>query len=367
MRFGYFFCCLFSEFFGLIFDLIFLGHEGTVAQMEFFQIKQFQKNLLAHYAAHGRDLPWRRDGITPYEVWISEIMLQQTTVATVVGYYERFLAAFPTIEDFAVAEEDEVFQLWQGLGYYSRARNLMKCAKVVVAEYGGVFPTTEKELLALPGIGPYTAAAIRSMAFDLPAAVVDGNVERVMARLFQVEEMLPAGKGTLKDYAERMADEKNPSSYSHAIMDLGATVCTPKKPLCLMCPVNEGCRSASPEVALQYPKKAPKKKKPERVGEVFVLRDSEGRFYLKKRPEKGLLGGLYAFPSVGWDKVDDEIPAHEVVEEAGVITHVFTHFKLTLTVRVGVLDERVDSARLFRATKLPPMPTLMRKVLGAIE
>lgn len=330
-------------------------------------IPKFRQALLTHYAAHKRDLPWRQRGRTPYEIWLSEIMLQQTTVATVIDYYTRFLAEFPKLEDLATANEDAVFQLWQGLGYYSRARNLHKCAKVVVAEYGGEFPTTEAELLQLPGIGPYTAAAVASMAFNRPAAVVDGNVERVIARLYGIDTPLPAVKSELTKIAQELACGENPAAYSNAIMDFGATVCTPKKPLCLTCPLRDFCASNTPEIAVTRPKKTPKAKKPERVGDVFVLQDDSGKFYLKKRPNEGLLGGLYAFPSRGWDKTDDTLPNHEEEGEAGTVVHVFTHFKLTLTVRVGRLVGDVDETHLYKQASLPPMPTLMRKVFEAAK
>jgi len=329
-------------------------------------IPKFRAALLVHYTTHKRDLPWRDVGRTPYEIWLSEIMLQQTTVATVINYYTRFLAQFPTVQDLANASEDAVFHLWQGLGYYSRARNLHKCAKLVVAHYNGHFPQTEAELLTLPGIGPYTAAAVASMAFHVPATVVDGNVERVISRLYKTETPLPAAKPELTALAKKLSDPAHPAAYSNAIMDFGATVCTPKKPLCLTCPLRPFCASATPEVAANYPKKTPKTKKPERIGEVFVITDKNGDLLLTKRPTTGLLGGLYAFPSRGWDKTDDKIPALDY-EDAGTITHVFTHFKLTLEVRTATLKTPHKTGQGHAPNNLPPMPTLMRKVLGIVH
>ncbi len=330
-------------------------------------IPKFREVLLSHYATHKRDLPWRDEGRTPYQIWLSEIMLQQTTVATVVDYYTRFLAQFPTVEDLANASEDDVFHLWQGLGYYSRARNLHKCAKLLVAEYGGAFPREEGELLKLPGIGPYTAAAVASMAFHVPATVVDGNVERVISRLYKTETALPAAKLELTALAKKLSDPAHPAAYSNAIMDFGATVCTPKKPLCLTCPLQPFCASSTPEVALDYPKKIAKTKKPERVGEVFVITDKNGDLLLNKRPNTGLLGGLYALPSRGWDKQDDPLPPRLGYTDAGTITHVFTHFKLTLEVCTATIAGTHPQGQGHAPDNLPPIPTLMRKVLLAAK
>ncbi len=303
--------------------------------------------ILAWYDRHRRDLPWRAkpgERPDPYAVWLSEIMLQQTTVATVGPYFRRFLARWPKVEDLAAASLDQVLTEWQGLGYYARARNLHKCAGVVARDFAGRFPDTEEGLRALPGIGAYTAAAIAAIAFDRPAVVVDGNVERVMARLFAEETPLPAAKPILHDYAARLTPEKRAGDYAQAVMDLGATVCTPKSPKCLLCPWGDSCKGRAKGIAETLPRRAPKGDKPTRRGVAFWL-VKEGRdgpsILLRRRPERGLLGGMMEVPSTPWETAEP-VPAvdHAPVRADwqwldGTVKHTFTHFHLELRVLVG--------------------------------
>lgn len=295
--------------------------------------------LLDWYDAHARTLPWRalpHQTPAPYHVWLSEIMLQQTTVTTVKPYFEKFLALFPTVDDLAAAKDEAVMAAWAGLGYYSRARNLLKCARLVVADYGGQFPDTEEALLALPGIGPYTAAAIAAIAFNSPAAPVDGNIERVLARLYDLHTPLPALKAEVKEKNRALVPQDRPGDFAQAMMDLGATLCTPKRPDCLICPWRDICAARAANSAESLPKRAPKKPKPERSGTVFWLENGRGEVLMARRPDKGLLGGMLVFPSTGWDApnnsaLPDILPTGWTPLDADIV-HVFTHFRLTLTV-----------------------------------
>jgi A/G-specific adenine glycosylase len=296
--------------------------------------------LLDWYDKNARSLPWRAPrGVTPdpYHVWLSEIMLQQTTVITVKPYFEKFLALFPTIEALAAAEDDAVMAAWAGLGYYSRARNLLKCARMVTADYGGVFPDDEAALLQLPGIGPYTAAAIAAIAFNRPAAPVDGNIERVLARLYALETPLPALKPVIKEKNQSLVPPDRPGDFAQAMMDLGATLCTPKRPNCLLCPWHDICQARHSGIEESLPQKAPKKPKPERSGTIYWLENAKGEVLVHRRPEKGLLGGMLCFPSRGWDAPNDSalpdtLPDGWTVLD-GTVVHVFTHFRLTLALQ----------------------------------
>ncbi len=296
--------------------------------------------LLAWYDKNARSLPWRaRHGVTPdpYHVWLSEIMLQQTTVTTVKPYFEKFLQLFPTVADLAAAEDDAVMAAWAGLGYYSRARNLLKCARLVAQQHGGQFPDTEDALLKLPGIGPYTAAAIAAIAFNRQAAPVDGNIERVLARLYALETPLPALKTEIKAKNEKLVPKDQPGDFAQAMMDLGATLCTPKRPNCLICPWQKGCAAQKFGMQETLPKRAPKKPKPERRGTIYWLENSKGEVLLHRRPDKGLLGGMLCFPSTGWDTANDtdlaQMPADEWTALDAEVVHVFTHFRLTLDIQ----------------------------------
>ena len=299
------------------------------------------QNLLEWYDRHARDLPWRvaptrlaqGERPDPYRVWLSEIMLQQTTVAAVKSYYERFTSLWPSVTDLANAEDADVMGEWAGLGYYARARNLLKCARVVAFEHHGVFPMTRDGLQELPGIGPYTAAAISAIAYDAPEVVVDGNVERVMARLF----------------------------------DLGATSCTPRNPACGICPLQSPCGARAEGVQAELPKKTPKKPKPTRLGIAYVARRTDGAWLLEQRPDKGLLGGMLGWPGSEWNDAPEPLPPTDAAWQAlgEEARHTFTHFHLRLALRTATVSAGLEPDRgqfvphaSFRPADLP---TVMRK------
>lgn len=322
--------------------------------------------LLGWYDRHARTLPWRvppGGGVAdPYRVWLSEIMLQQTTVAAVKAYFERFTTLWPRVQDLAAADDAQVMAEWAGLGYYARARNLLACARAVVAEGG--FPTTRKELQALPGIGPYTAAAIAAIAHDRPETVVDGNVERVVARLFAITEPMPTSKPELHRLAATLTPQRRPGDFAQAMMDLGATICTPRNPACGICPLPAQCKARAEGIAAELPRRAPKAVKPTRSGIAWVAHDGHGRLLLETRPAKGLLGGTLAFPSTGWDGSDAPPPAVAAWQEAGQVRHVFTHFNLNLTVMVGQAGHGAERGEWVALAGFQPsaLPGLMRKV-----
>jgi A/G-specific adenine glycosylase len=338
--------------------------------------------LLPWYDRHRRTLPWRAppgDRTPPYLVWLSEIMLQQTTVATVGDYFHRFVMRWPTVEALAAAPLDEVLSAWAGLGYYARARNLHACANAVVGEYGGHFPADEASLLALPGIGRYTAAAIRAIAFDLPASAVDGNVERVISRLYAIETPLPDAKIEITARAADLVPQARAGDYAQAMMDLGATVCTPRNPSCVICPLMKGCRACAQGIAEELPRRLPKADKPTRRGLAFVLMRKDGAVLLRKRPAKGLLGGMDEVPSSAWREgklsIEDAlkeapVPANWKVLEGG-IRHTFTHFHLELAIARAIAATS-GLARLAPGTDWVTvdkmieraLPTVMRKVIA---
>jgi A/G-specific adenine glycosylase len=337
--------------------------------------------ILAWYDQHRRSMPWRAlpgDTPNPYHVWLSEIMLQQTTVATVGAYFRRFIGRWPDMKALAAADLDDVLHAWQGLGYYARARNLHRCAVAVAGTRDGILPDTEAELLTLPGIGRYTAAAIASIAFNRRATVVDGNVERVMARLYRVESPLPDAKPALYALAETLTPAERPGDYAQAVMDLGATVCTPRNPQCLICPWSNGC--AGRDIAAELPRRAPKKARPLRRGIVFWLTNASGAVLLRRRPEKGLLGGMMEFPSTEWregQSVDIgearreiPLPAAEWRQLPGIVEHGFTHFRLELTVLTGAASGGAGNSMLWcpvdRLADLA-LPTLMKKVVHHVR
>jgi len=305
--------------------------------------------MLRWYDTHRRAMPWRAlagAAPNPYHVWLSEIMLQQTTVTAVQPYFLHFIRLWPDIGALADASLDQVLHGWQGLGYYARARNLHKCAQVIAGECDGRFPESAPELLKLPGVGPYTAAAIAAIAFGQSATPVDGNIERVMARLFMVEAPLPEAKAEIKRLAEIQTPPARPGDYAQALMDLGATVCTPGKPHCARCPLAKSCAAGAAGNAEDYPHRAPKKPKPTRRGWVYWLVDAKGRVALRRRPEKGLLGGLMEFPSSEWAKA--RVGANDAAENApfagrwkpvpGTVKHTFTHFHLELRILEGAVQ-----------------------------
>ena len=337
--------------------------------------------LLRWYDRHARVLPWRAlpgETADPYRVWLSEIMLQQTTVATVRGYFTRFVERWPTVEALAAASLDDVLHGWAGLGYYARARNLHACAGAVVARHGGSFPRSEEALLSLPGIGTYTAAAITAIAFDQQAAAVDGNVERVIARFYAVETPLPAAKPRLRALAQELAPAERAGDYAQAMMDLGATICTPRQPQCLLCPWSSDCRALAIGLTQSLPAKTAKAAKPARYGTVFWVQDAVGRVLLRRRPEKGLLGGLMEVPSTPWTDAPPSMPA--LLADApvlaawqpleGTVRHVFTHFTLDLSVMDGTfagLEAPVADGEIWvPLSELDDhaLPTLMRKVVA---
>ncbi len=331
-------------------------------------------DLLAWYDRHARQMPWRtppadkQAGMRPdpYRVWLSEIMLQQTTVVTVRDYFQRFVAIWPTVGDLAAAEDADVMAAWAGLGYYARARNLLKCARMVADQHGGVFPDTVEGLLELPGIGPYTAAAVASIAFDRHATVVDGNVERVMSRLFAVEEPLPRSKQTLTKHAEGLTPSSRQGDYNQAVMDLGATICTPKNPACGICPWRPSCRARAEGIAETLPRKLPKKVKPTRHGIAYVARRPDGAWLLETRPEKGLLGGMLGWPGSDWSDAPTPNPPFDGPwEEVNAeVRHTFTHFHLKLRVMTCWAGSEPKQGHFVPNAEFSSadLPTVMRKV-----
>jgi A/G-specific adenine glycosylase len=344
------------------------------------QRRELARRLLAWYDRHRRDLPWRAapgERPDPYRVWISEIMLQQTTVAAVAPRFDRFVARWPDVALLAAAPIDDILHEWQGLGYYARARNLHACARAVVARHGGQFPGSEAALRELPGVGPYTAAAIAAVAFDLPATPLDGNIERVIARLFAVEESLPAAKPVLRRLAATLTPPRRPGDYAQAAMDLGATICTPRKPACVLCPWSDPCRGRARGIAEALPRRPGPKAKPRRFGVVFWIERRDGAVLLRRRPEQGLLGGMMEFPSTPWhERAWDPIavaglaPAVAVwTPLPGAVEHSFTHFDLVLAVWRGTISNRQRKGYVAaRPADFPglALPTLMKKVAGHV-
>ena len=345
-------------------------------------MRDLSSNLLEWYDVHARPMPWRtppaekKAGVQPdpYRIWLSEVMLQQTTVAAVKDYFNRFTTRWPTVASLAAADDGDVMGEWAGLGYYARARNLLKCARVITDEHSGIFPDDHATLLTLPGIGPYTAAAISSIAFDLRHVVVDGNVERVMSRLYDIHAPLPASKLELTAKAEHLTPNQRTGDYAQAVMDLGATICTPKSPACGICPWHEPCKARKAGTAPDLPKKTPKKPKPTRHGTVYLGRRSDGAWLLERRPNKGLLGGMLGWPGSDWIDVTTPrpigtppTPADWKTEE-GEVRHTFTHFHLLLTVMSATIESNEQLLFLghndFRPSDLP---TVMRKAFDLIQ
>jgi len=350
------------------------------------ELAQLAAGLLAWYDRHRRALPWRAkagEHPDPYRVWLSEIMLQQTTVKTVAPYFSTFLARWPTVTALAEAELDEVLHAWQGLGYYARARNLHRCAQIVAHRHRGRFPRSVEGLQALPGIGPYTAAAIAAIAFGRKATVVDGNIERVTARLFAVREPLPRAKEQLRRLAHALTPVLRPGDHAQAMMDLGAVICTKHRPRCTLCPWQASCLALKQGIATALPKRAPKPRRPLRRGIVFWLVRGGREVLVRKRPAKGLLGGLMELPSTGWAEVPPTLAEAECQAPLaarwralpGIVRHVFTHFELELTVLAGSVGETTEGpggvnegethrwCRLDRLSDLA-LPTLMKKVVA---
>lgn len=332
--------------------------------------RTLQQELLKWFDRHRRQMPWRAEkGVRPdpYHVWLSEIMLQQTTVTAVKPYFEKFVRKWPTVQKLARAKPDDVLHAWAGLGYYARARNLHKCAQIVSGETRGIFPDTVDGLLSLPGIGPYTAAAIAAIAFDRPAVAVDGNVERVVSRLFAVEEPLPKSKPRLRSLAQDVGKgAARPGDFVQAFMELGATVCTPRNPACSRCPWRESCRAFSLGIVSELPRKAPKKTKPQKFGTVFWIEDGKGNVLVRRRPETGLLGGMVEFPGTKWLEKKILKPAADGKRTAARVAHSFTHFDLELEVRRSkVVPRNIKDGFWHKISKLDELalPSLMQKVV----
>jgi A/G-specific adenine glycosylase len=341
--------------------------------------------LLAWYDAERRDLPWRYapgEPADPYRVWLSEIMLQQTTVKVVVPYFERFLARWPTVADLAAAPEADVLALWAGLGYYARARNMHACARAVAARPDGAFPATEAELRTLPGVGPYTAAAIAAIAFGQRASPVDGNIERILARLHAVETPLPQAKPALRRLADDLTPPTRAGDFAQALMDLGARICTPRRPSCLMCPIKDACAGRALGIAETLPRRMPKRARPTRYGIAFLAMREDGAVLLRTRPDRGLLAGMTEVPSTAWaDAPPDRQTALETAPVAApwyptgaAVEHTFTHFHLKIDVWRAVVPvdapltlwAEPDRCRWVarRALDGEALPSLMRKIVA---
>lgn len=337
--------------------------------------------LLAWYDSSHRHLPWRvspsdrRAGTAPdpYRVWLSEIMLQQTTVASVKSYYEAFLQRWPDISSLAQAQIDDVMKAWAGLGYYSRARNLKKCAEAIAELHAGVFPDTVTGLKELPGIGDYTAAAIAAIAHDRPVAVVDGNVERVVTRLRAIATPLPAAKPAIKAFVEAVLPRDRPGDFAQATMDLGATICTPRRPACILCPLAPDCQALAAGTQGSYPVKPDKPDKPQRRGAAFVALRADGAVLLRQRRPEGLLGGMSEIPGSTWNaQIDGSTGLESAPFEAnwttcGAITHTFTHFRLTLSVYRAETPEKEAPPGHWWSTPAElageALPTVMKKAI----
>ena len=334
------------------------------------------EKILDWYEKNRRHLPWRSAPgapVDPYHVWLSEIMLQQTTVITVRPYFEYFILEWPNVNVLAAVSLDDILRAWQGLGYYARARNLHKCANIIVSEYSGIFPDEEKELLKLPGVGPYSAAAIAAIAFGKKATPVDGNIERVVARLFSVTEPIPRSKTKLQELARKMTPDKDAGDYAQALMDIGATICKPKNPTCNLCPLSGQCKAEAKGIAENLPKRLPKTNKPIRAGIIFWLSNDKGEILLRRRPEKDLLGGMMELPSSDWQ--ENRRPLKNILNDApvkttwkmlpGKVKHTFTHFHLELEIVAGQCrkPELIDGIWC-KASRFSEhaLPTVMKKV-----
>lgn len=339
------------------------------------------EKLLAWYDRHHRSLPWRvtpqarAAGVIadPYRVWLSEVMLQQTTVAAVKSYFDAFTAAWPTVRDLAAADEADVMKAWAGLGYYSRARNLKKAAETIAEEHGGRFPDTEATLRALPGVGAYTAAAIAAIAFDRSAVVIDGNIERVVTRLRAISEPLPKARNQIVSVLSTILPAQRFGDFAQGMMDLGATICTPKRPVCALCPLNEDCAAYRAGEQERYPVKAAKAERPTRWGAAFVAVREDGAVMLRRRPPEGLLGGMSEVPGSAWTARADgdaSVRAAPFAAEwidAGVASHGFTHFELRLRIfRVQTNVLAAPAGHWWSTPEALPgeaLPTVMKKAI----
>ncbi|ETI64936.1 adenine glycosylase [Sphingobium sp. C100] len=334
-------------------------------------------DLLVYYDVHARRLPWRAlpgaNAADPYCVWLSEVMLQQTTVAAVGPYYAKFTARWPTVADLAAADDVDLMAAWAGLGYYARARNLLACARAVVRDHDGRFPDTEDGLRALPGVGAYTAAAVAAIAFGRRAVVVDANVERVVARLFAIDTPLPAARPRIRAEADRITPDARAGDFAQAMMDLGATICTPRNPACGICPLRQDCAGFATADPAAFPVKAVKKARPHRLGHGWWI-EREGQVWLVRRPGKGLLGGMRALPSSDWGAAPDPTPpvsaAWITIDQP--VAHVFTHFSLALSVHhahVGRDAMPMDEGEWWPVDRIDEagLPTLFARAADAVR
>ena len=376
-------------------------HEGSVtrqmqkSEFSFIDPDDFRGSVLAWYDTNARALPWRSpvgNVPDPYHVWLSEVMLQQTTVPAVIQYFTKFTRLWPSVEELTKADQDDILREWAGLGYYARARNLHKCAVEVVTHFGGAFPQTLEELESLPGIGAYTAAAIRSIAFDKPASVVDGNIERIYARVMALKTPLPKGKVEIKALAHYLSDERHdrPGCYAQALMDIGSMICTPKNPDCASCPVSNYCAAFHQGEAELYPYKQKKQPKPVRYGvALWITYECGQRLLIERRPDKGLLGGMRGLPGTSWEKdrtlsdcseelilllknlnLSTDLPQLTKLPE---IRHVFTHFELRLkilAVSLGDANAAQIPANYFHVnlseSKSLGLPTVFKKAYNVM-
>jgi A/G-specific adenine glycosylase len=338
------------------------------------------QRLLAWYDRHHRVLPWRISPADaargmqpdPYRIWLSEVMLQQTTVEAVKKYFLAFTNRWPDVLAMAAASEDDILRAWAGLGYYSRARNLKKCAYVVAQQFGGRFPDMEEGLRALPGIGAYTAAAIAAIAFNRPAVVIDGNIERVVTRLTRIDTPLPQAKSEIRAALEPLVPADRPGDFAQALMDLGSSICTPRRPTCILCPLNDDCQALALDEPERFPVKKPKAERPVRHGAAFVAMRDDGAILLRKRPDKGLLGGMAEVPGSPWHAAGGfgvhDAPFDAQWKPSGTITHVFTHFALMLDVYRGTFDGAAPSGMWWSAPGQlsgEALPTVMKKAIEA--
>ena len=337
-------------------------------------IALFQKHILNWYDQHQRDLPWRLSPSNPYYTLLSEFMLQQTIVATVIPYFYKFIKKWPDLKAFAQASEDEVLAAWAGLGYYSRARNLHKAAHILCESYDAVIPESVDELQSLPGIGPYTAAAIAAFAYDKAEIVVDGNIDRIMIRLFAYQEPKKEIKHKIYEAASMLTPQKRPGDYAQALMDLGAMICRPKAPLCLLCPVKDACQAFKQSITDQLPTKPKKKVKPIRFGNVYVAKTGD-KISIEKRDAKGLFANMYQCPTSQWSETFEmndmsamPFPADWILSDHK-ITHIFTHFELRLNIYIAKLETEYQRKGLvwvpMNQLDEYALPSLMQKVIAA--
>ena len=355
-----------------------------MSEQLFLEKEALSKRILPWYDQHARTLPWRsrsEEKNHPYRVWLSEIMLQQTTVSAVIPYFLSFLQRWPTVYDLAKAPIDDILHAWQGLGYYARARNLHKCANIIVNQFQGIFPHDEKNLLSLPGVGPYTAAAIGAIAFNQPYGAVDGNIERVLCRIYALSEPLPEIKKHLKILSIHHVPIQRSGDYTQALMDLGSQICTPKKPLCLPCPFQDICQAKREKTPDRYPLRAAKTEKPTRYMTSLWLQDLKGNIFLEKRPPTGLFGGLILTPFLIEDqefRMPPQLPTwihYETIQHQELISshvfHTFTHFHLIVRILKIICTELKHPSEPYFLSheailRTHAMPTLMKKIIQQV-